>query len=169
MAHGATVWVRGPKGIRASKHTPLIKQDGSPQSQIPKKQMALDIAGARRIERRFTRVGDQRPQLFMIMIDSAGKRDTILRPSLSLQPNRQSNPCSVRPRWLRSSGTASKSCGSACLHWRLASSRRTLCHRDPFRLAQHAQGLDRRCNLSPAFFSFMFCNFPDSSPIPFSL
>jgi hypothetical protein len=37
---------------------------------------------------------DQRPQLFMI--DSAEKRDTILRPSLSLQPDR-SNPCSVRP------------------------------------------------------------------------
>jgi hypothetical protein len=73
---------------------------------------------ARRIERRFTRVGDQRPQLFMI--NSAGKRDTILRPSLSLQPNRESNPCSVRPpTWLRSSGTATESCGSDGLHWSL--------------------------------------------------
>ena len=73
---------------------------------------------ARRIDRRFTWVGDQRPQLSMI--NSAGKRDTILRPSLSLQPNRESNPCSVRPpTWLRSSGTATESCGSAGVHWRL--------------------------------------------------
>lgn len=66
------------------------------------------------------------------MIDSAGKRDIILRPSLSLQPNRQSNPCSVQPTWLRSSGAATRSWGSAVLHWRLTSSRPTLCHRDPF-------------------------------------
>jgi hypothetical protein len=75
-------------------------------------------------------VRDQRPQLSMI--DSAGKRDIILRPSLSLQPNRQSNPCSVQPTWLRSSGAATRSWGSAVLHWRLTSSRPTLCHRDPF-------------------------------------
>jgi len=29
----------------ASKHSPVIKQDGSPQSQIRKKQIALGIAG----------------------------------------------------------------------------------------------------------------------------
>lgn len=55
----------------------MIKQDGSPQSQIPKRRIDLGIAGRKTYRASIHVVGDQNPQL--PLIDSAGKRDTILR------------------------------------------------------------------------------------------
>jgi len=72
--------------IRASKHLPEIQQDDYPQSQIPKKQIVLTIAGHETYRTSIHVVGDQTQQLSLI--DSADKRDTILQPSLDLRPNR---------------------------------------------------------------------------------
>jgi hypothetical protein len=88
-------------------------------------------------------VRDQRPQLSMI--DSAGKRDIILRPSLSLQPNRQSTRalCGLHgfdPQVLqRGPGDRPFFIGCSLRHAQ---------HYVTETLSKHAHGLDRRCDLS---------------------
>jgi hypothetical protein len=110
---------------------------------FPKSRSPQASQVARRIDRRFAWMGDQRPQLSMI--DSAGKRDTILRPSLSLQPNRQSNRalCGLHgfdPQVLqRGPGDRSIFIGGLLRHAE---------HYVTETLPKHAHGLDRRCDLS---------------------